>query len=87
MAYLPSFQNCNLNALVTVERGDGKSFTYKVVSNVTMSLDDVNKYGMQQMMQSVDPNKEGLSLITCAGNYIPRLGQIRQTRHGSRSNH
>ena len=63
-------------ALVTVERGDGKKFTYKVVSNVTMSLDDVNKYGMQQMMQSADPDKEGLSLITCAGNYIPRLGQF-----------
>lgn len=61
---------------VTVERGDGKKFTYKVVSNVTMSLQDVNKYGMNQMMRSVDENKEGLSLITCAGNYVPKLGQF-----------
>lgn len=61
---------------VTVERGDGELFTYKVVSNVTMSLQDVNKYGMSEMMQSADENKEGLSLITCAGNYVPKLGQF-----------
>ncbi len=61
---------------IVVERGDGKRFTYRVVSNVTMSLSDVNKYGMKQMMQSVDETKEGLSLITCAGNYVPKLGQF-----------
>lgn len=62
--------------IVTVERGDGELFTYKVVSNVVMSLQDVNKYGMNQMMQSVDENKEGLSLTTYAGNYVPKLGQF-----------
>jgi len=63
-------------ALITIERGDGKTFSYKVVSNQTMSLDEANKTGMQTMTQSADPNKEGLSLITCAGNYVPKLGQF-----------
>ena len=61
---------------VQLERGDGKLMRYRVVSNDTMSLDDVNTYGMKNMMMSVDANKEGLSLITCAGNYVPRLGQF-----------
>lgn len=65
-----------LGALIEVERGDGREFTYQVTSNSTMSLDDANKYGLRQMLQSIDPSKEGLSLMTYAGNYIPRLGQF-----------
>lgn len=61
---------------ISVERGDGKVFTYIVTSNVTMGLDEVNERGMKEMMVSSDSSKEGLSLITCAGNYVPRLGQF-----------
>ncbi len=61
---------------ITVERGDGKKFTYAVVSNQTVTLDEANKSGMKQLMQSADEDKEGLSLITCAGNYVPRLQQF-----------
>lgn len=64
--------------LITVERGDGKKFTYSVASNGSMSLDQVNKTGMQEMMQSADPSKEGLSLITCAGSYVPAIKQFDQ---------
>ncbi len=63
---------------IDVERGDGQKFSYKVVENQTMSLDEVNATGMKMMMQSADPNKEGLNLITCAGKWVPRLGQFDQ---------
>lgn len=61
---------------VIVTRGDNKTITYRVASVVNMPLDQVNKTGMNEMMQPVDPSKEGLSLITCSGNYVPRLGQF-----------
>lgn len=66
------------NDEIIVERGDGKTFAYKVVENQIMSLDEVNKTGMKMMMTSADPAKEGLNLITCAGKWIPRLGQFDQ---------
>lgn len=61
---------------ITVERGDGKNFRYSVVENQIMSLDEVNATGMKMMMQSAEPTKEGLNLITCAGKWIPKLGQF-----------
>ena len=63
-------------AHITVERGDGKKFTYRVVSNVSMSLEEVNKTGMQTMMKSAEPDKEGLSLITCDGKWVPKYHQF-----------
>lgn len=63
---------------ITVERGDGKIFRYTVVENQIMSLDQVNATGMKTMMQSADPSKEGLNLITCAGKWVPSLGQFDQ---------
>lgn len=57
---------------IIIERGDGQKFTYLVQTNKTMSLKEANSTGMRDMMQSIDPTKEGLSLITCAGNWVPR---------------
>lgn len=57
---------------IIVERGDGKKITYLVQENRTMSLQQANTTGMKDMMQPVDPSHEGLSLITCAGNWVPR---------------
>lgn len=61
---------------ITVERGDGKVFTYKVVENQSMSLEEVNKTGMTMMQQSAEPDKEGLNLITCDGKWVPALQQF-----------
>lgn len=61
---------------ITIERGDGKQFIYKVVENESMALDEVNKTGMQKMTKSVDESKEGLNLITCDGKWVPRLQQF-----------
>lgn len=57
---------------MTIERGDGKQFTYEVVENRNMPLNEVNKTGMKEMMYSAQPDKEGLNIITCAGRYIPK---------------
>jgi len=63
---------------ITVERGDGKLFRYSVIENQTMDLDEVNATGMKMMMQSAEPGSEGLNLITCAGKWVPSLGQFDQ---------
>ncbi|MDB5165610.1 MAG: Sortase family enzyme [Candidatus Saccharibacteria bacterium] len=63
---------------ITIERGDGKKFTYSVVENNLMSLDEVNTTGMKQMMLPIDDDKEGLSLITTAGNWVPKIQQFDQ---------
>ncbi len=57
---------------IIIERGDGKKFTYNVVENETMSLKEANETGMKKMLLPVEDGKESLSLITCAGNWVPR---------------
>lgn len=57
---------------ITVERGDGKRFTYEVSDVRDMPLAQVNATGMKEMMRSVEPDKEGLSLITCSGKWVPK---------------
>ncbi len=59
---------------IEIERGDGEKFTYEVVDNKAVSLDESDKY-MQTAFTSPYPNKESLSLITCTGEW----SQLRQT--------
>lgn len=61
---------------IEVERGDGKLFTYKVVENQSMPLEEVNATGMKMMMESAEEGKEGLNLITCDGNWVPKYKQF-----------
>lgn len=68
-----------LNALtkgqkVTLERGDGKTFSYHVVENKSLTLDEVNNGGMAMMGKSAEPGNEGLNLMTFDGKWVPRLG-------------
>lgn len=57
---------------IVIERGDGEKFTYAVYDVRNMTLKEANATGMKEMMLSADPSKEGLSLITCAGNWVPK---------------
>ena len=57
---------------IHIERGDGKQFTYAVYDVRDMPLEEVNKTGMKELMYSAEPDKEGLSLITCSGKWIPK---------------
>lgn len=61
----------NLNKLkagqtITVERGDGKTFTYRVVKSTIYPVDNVD---MQAALKPITPDKNGLNLMTCHGTY------------------
>ena len=57
---------------IIIERGDGKKIRYSVMENMTETLKEANTAGMKRLMTPFDSAKEGLGLITCAGNWIPR---------------
>lgn len=58
---------------IIIERGDGQRITYQVADNREMSVDDINNesnpLGMKTMLNSMDPKKEGLNMITCVGDW------------------
>ena len=61
-------------AQIIVERGDGKSFTYRVVENRSMGLEEVNKTGMQMMMKSSLPcnaSAKSSSRLWISNSYWP----------------
>ena len=60
------------NDEIIIERGDGKKITYSVRENKTETLKETNASGMRRLMTPIDASKEGLGLITCAGNWVPR---------------
>jgi LPXTG-site transpeptidase (sortase) family protein len=51
---------------ITVERGDGTIFTFKVVGKDQV---DVDKVDMAKALRSADPSTLGLTLITCGGKF------------------
>ena len=59
-------------SVVTLERGDGKIFNYKIVENEIMSVSKANLY-MPTMLESPEEGKESISLISCAGRYSPSM--------------
>ena len=52
---------------VSVERGDGQVFTYKVVHVETVSKDAVD---MNKVLQTYGGASEGLNLMTCTGTWV-----------------
>lgn len=58
---------------IIIERGDGQRITYQVADNREMSVEDINNesnpLGMKTMLNSMDPKKEGLNMITCVGDW------------------
>lgn len=51
---------------ITIERGDGEKLEYTVRSVEIVKLADVD---MKKAVRSIELDKEGLTLITCAGKY------------------
>lgn len=58
---------------IIIERGDGQRITYQVADNREMFVEDINNesnpLGMKTMLNSIDPKKEGLNMITCVGDW------------------
>ncbi|MGZ6005248.1 MAG: class F sortase [Candidatus Saccharimonadales bacterium] len=59
--------------IVTVERGDGRKFNYKVVKTKIYPADKVN---MSEVLTAAEPDKPGLSLMTCAGKVKPGTSEF-----------
>lgn len=59
--------------VITIERGDGRLVSYEVVKNTSISLDEMNQSGMQQMSESITTDAQGLNVISCTGTWIPKL--------------
>lgn len=55
------------NDLIIIERGDGVKINYHVTEIEQPKYEDVD---MAKLLKSTDPNKEGLSIITCSGSWI-----------------
>jgi sortase (surface protein transpeptidase) len=55
--------------LITVTRGDGQVFTYKVVKVQNYDADTLD-VGM--LLTSIQPGRAGLNLITCGGKYLAK---------------
>lgn len=51
---------------IDIERGDGQKFTYEVRSVQDIPIDKVD---MTKALESSEPGKQGLTLITCGGLY------------------
>ena len=54
--------------VITVERGDGVVFKYKVVENKAVLLSESNNY-MIEAAKSPEKGKESVTLITCTGEW------------------
>ena len=55
--------------VVEIERGDGLKLEFKVVA---VEKYDANNVDMNKALRSYDPSKQGLNLMTCAGQFLPK---------------
>lgn len=69
--YLP---NLGVGDEIIIERGDGKFFRYIVAENYSAELSQADRE-MSKMLTSATQGKEGLSIITCTGDW----SQVQQT--------
>lgn len=61
--------------IITVQRGDGHGFSFRVVKSQTY---DADKVDMTAALISADPEKLGLNLITCSGKVDSQTNQYNQ---------
>lgn len=68
-------QFCAAGDQIQIEKGDGTKITYQVVKK---TLYPYNNVDMSQVLAPVDPNKSGLTLMTCSGDVIPHTNTFNQ---------
>lgn len=56
---------------IVVERGDGMKFSYAVAEAKEMPLESLDASAMRKLTESIDTSTQGLTLISCSGNWIP----------------
>lgn len=55
--------------IITIERGDGEIFNYKVVENKTITIEEAANYMNTALHYNKKSKKESLSIITCTGEW------------------
>lgn len=61
-------KNLEKDDVITITRGDGKEFNYRVVTKEQVAKDKVD---MVSALLPVTPGRQGLNIITCGGKYLP----------------
>lgn len=67
MGLFASLGELNTGAMITIEKGDGKQLTYRVVKVETVSLDSLN---METILKPYAGTTRGLTLMTCTGHWM-----------------
>ncbi len=65
-AVFKQLHRLSVGEVIEVQTGDGTSYRYEVYHIERLPLEDVD---MRKMIRSVNPSKQGLNIITCAGEY------------------
>lgn len=60
---------------ITIERGDGQKFTFAVKATKTY---DANNVDMGAALTPVEPNTQGLNLMTCTGQVIKGTSEFNE---------
>lgn len=71
---LANASKIQIGDVLSLERGDGTKFSYKVLENKSMTISEVNEIGMKLVSTSATASKEALNIITDSGLYVPQLG-------------
>jgi len=68
-AVFTQLKNIQDGAQIIITMGDDSTYTYTVRSTSIQSKDTIN---VNNLIKSIDPNKQGLNLVTCTGTYLPK---------------
>lgn len=71
---LSNVSDLKIGEIISLERGDGTKFSYKVLENQSLTISEVNQIGMKRMTTSAENDKEALNIITDSGVWVPMLG-------------
>jgi hypothetical protein len=68
-AVFTQLKNIQDGAQIIITMGDNSTYSYTVRSTSIQNKDTIN---VNNLIKSIDPNKQGLNLITCTGTYLPK---------------
>ncbi len=61
--------NATTGNTISIERGDGQVFTYKITDNYTVKLDDFTQDAMDKVLAKIN-DRETVAIITCSGRWL-----------------
>ena len=61
--------NATPGNILTIERGDGQIFNYKITDNYVIKVEDFNQDAMNKILAKIN-DQETVSIITCSGRWL-----------------